>query len=171
MQLNLMLSKRIYIQCLCLLLSGVFAATAHATPSFSLDPARGFVGSPLVVPTGSIIRFRFINAKNLPDTLSLAVTGIKDLEPVPLKEGPAIWKLVGAEQQEQAVLLKSQRVRIIVGNFIPKKPASPAKVIRWGAEQCTKHGDTFDCIYREPVAQSSTSGELQIELKVIPPAF
>lgn len=166
-----MLSKLLYLQCFTLLLSGIYAGNVYAAPSFSLDTARGFVSSPLVVPTGSTIRFRFINARNLPSNLSLAVTGTRDFEPIPLKEGTAVWKLVGAEQQEQAVLLKSQKLRIIVGNFIPKKPASAAKVTRWGAEQCVQHGDTFNCIYRQPVASSDESGELQIELKVIPPAF
>lgn len=166
-----MLSNRVYLLTALCAISTVFAQTAFASPSFSLDTARGFITSPLVIPTGSVIRFRFLSGRNLSKNLSLAVTAATDFEPIPLKEGTAIWKLVDAEQQEQAILLKSQKLRIIVGNFVPKKPTSSARVIRWGAEQCTPHGDTFDCIYRQPVPPSSTSGELRIELKVIPPAF
>lgn len=127
------------------------------------------------VPTGSVVKFRVKSMEKIkPGTLRVAVTDTAK-NPLKIKDDKvAMWKLLGAGQQEEVSVPSTQRLMFTVAKYRPGTKLYKEKLFEpWSAEGKNIQGDTNALEFREPTTgdDPAEKGNVVIEVKIIPPKF
>ncbi|MCW5824223.1 MAG: hypothetical protein KIT34_15570 [Cyanobacteria bacterium TGS_CYA1] len=169
-----MIFRRIFL----LMILACAVLPAHASdrvPIFRYeDDSNGVVKTKVLVPTGSVVRFRVksMNDKVQGD-LKIAVAD-KNGKPLKLKDDKvAMWKLLGENQQEEVTVPNTQKLTFVLSSFRAASKLYPEKMIDpWSAEKQDPLNEINTLEFREPKrGEPKDKGNVVIEVKIIPPKF